>query len=138
MPGNTRQFGPEGDLVLVLQDPTGRDEVTHRFQVSSKHLKLASSVFKAMLSRSFRECIILQDTSTVEIELHDDDAEALAILLSIIHHQARGVTVSPGLLLLVKIAILVDKYDLLEAIGVYGSGPCGRVLASLGAPMADC
>lgn len=103
--GNTRQFGPEGDLVLVLQDPTDGDEVAHRFQVSSKHLKLASSVFKAMLSRNFREGIILQNASTGEIELHDDNPEALTILLSIIHHQARDVTVSPGLLLLANIAI---------------------------------
>lgn len=137
-------FDPYGDLILVLcktrplsgcsadtkettQDAHRRienatksnTEMPERVQememrVSSRHLTLASRVFRVMFDGNFRERVSPGESQPKVIPLPEDDPEAMVILLGIIHGLTRRVPrrVEPSLLL--KIAILIDKYELHE------------------------
>ncbi|TGO72883.1 hypothetical protein BELL_0410g00060 [Botrytis elliptica] len=83
--------------------------------VSSKHLSFASPVFKAMLTGDFREAVELREKGRTEILLPDDDAFAMIMLLKVIHGRLNSVSKDPNLILLTKIAILVDKYQCHES-----------------------
>ncbi|PQE28305.1 BTB POZ domain-containing protein [Rutstroemia sp. NJR-2017a WRK4] len=90
-----------------------------RMLVSSKHMKLASPVFKAMLREDyFKEGLELGSTGTAEISLPDDDPDAFAILLNTIHGRTRQVPRDVDLDLLSRISTLVDKYQLHEVVEI--------------------
>lgn len=84
--------------------------------VSSKHMSFASPVFKAMLTGDFREAVELREKGRTEIPLPDDDADAMIMLVKVIHGRLTSVSKYPDLILLTKIAILVDKYQCHESI----------------------
>ncbi len=91
--------------------------------VSSKHMMLVSPVFKAMLQRNnFREGCTLEFAGSVEVALHDDDPEAMLILLNVVHARNRSVPRKVSLEVLSKIAILVDKYQMVEAFEAFSDG----------------
>lgn len=121
-----RALDPDGDIVLILtdedqdsdpnstytddgNDPSQRET---RVRCSSKHLSLASPVFKAMFSSNFKESAVLQSTGTLNVPLPDDDATPLLILLNIIHGQTKEIPQEMDLYMLTRIAIMVDKYRL--------------------------
>jgi len=52
----------------------------------------------------------------VEVDLPDDDEALMVIVLNIIHGRNRLVPKEVGLELLTKLAVLVDKYQMVEAI----------------------
>lgn len=83
-------------------------------RVSSKHLILASPVFKRMLQVSFKEGQQLSSQGHTELPLPDDNPAALLVLLNLIHGQTRKVPRAVDLWMLTELAILVDKYELLE------------------------
>jgi hypothetical protein len=85
-----------------------------RVRVSSKHLKLASRVFKYMLQVGFREGHSLKSKESTELPFPEDDAPAMLILLNLIHGKLREVPRTIDLPMLTEIAVLVDKYELLE------------------------
>ncbi|KAE8453983.1 hypothetical protein EG329_007759 [Mollisiaceae sp. DMI_Dod_QoI] len=88
--------------------------------VSSRHLMLASPVFKAMLRLDgFKEGHKLESAGKAEIPLPDDDPEALIILLDIIHGRNRRIPRQISLDLMTKVTILVDKYQMVEAAEVF-------------------
>ena len=89
-----------------------------RFRVSSKHLTLASSVFKAMLAREFKEGATLRSTGTIDLHLPDDHPAALLICLNIVHGDSKKVPRKVDLRMLAEIAIIVDKYELHNAVGI--------------------
>lgn len=68
---------------------TGHREI--RVQCSSKHLTLASSIFKALLSERFKEGAVFRCTRTLTLPLPDDDPAALLISLNIIHWQTKEI-----------------------------------------------
>lgn len=125
-------FDPDGDVFLLLQkqmatdtdseseDGSTKDAPAYdiRMQVSSKHLILASSVFKSMLQGHFVEGQTLRSTGSLDLPLPDDDPDAFTILLNVIHGRSSDVPQKVGLSLMIEIAILVDKYQLLEAVGL--------------------
>lgn len=82
--------------------------------MSSRHLALSSPVFKHI----FDECLTNNrqpwSSSLTELPLHEDDPDALLILLHAIHGRFRRVPRKVDLKTLTQIAILVDKYELLE------------------------
>lgn len=89
-------------------------------RASSKHLKLASPVFAAMLGNgTFQEGHTLDEEGCVEIGFPDDDPEAFIILLNICHCRSRLVPREVTFECLVEIAILVDKYDMLGMVKFY-------------------
>lgn len=75
----------EGDVVLVVGDPTGWDSPRH-FLVSSKALSLASKVFATMISPVFKEGQQLREARSdgsndrLTITLDEDDANAMDCL----------------------------------------------------------
>ncbi|KAF4964779.1 hypothetical protein FSARC_7378 [Fusarium sarcochroum] len=79
------------------------------FRVSSRHLSLASPVFRAMLESKFKESQP-NDQGLYEIQASEWDAEALVILLDIIHGQHRDVPKHISAETLAQVAILVDYY----------------------------
>lgn len=89
--------------------------------VSSKILLMvASPVFKAMLLQgNFREGRELQTTGKLSLPLPDDNPDAMRILMDIIHYRNRQVAKKLLFRMLVHIAILVDKYQLLEVVENY-------------------
>ncbi|KAL8857853.1 MAG: hypothetical protein Q9178_005609 [Gyalolechia marmorata] len=88
-------------------------EIFH-VRVSSKHLILASPVFKRMLQASFKEGQQLSSQGHTELSLPDDDPAALLVLLHLIHGRIRMVPRTVDLGKLTNLAILIDKYELLE------------------------
>ncbi|KAJ4245727.1 hypothetical protein NW762_013851 [Fusarium torreyae] len=86
-----------------------------RFRVSSAHLTLASPVFKAMLDGPFSEGIRNQQ-GLYEIKTFDWGAEALLILLDIIHGHHRSTPKTIELTVLLDIAVLVDYYQCHEIV----------------------
>lgn len=88
--------------------------------VSSKHLMLASPVFKAMLQHSaFREGATLRTSGQVKVPLPDDDPAALKILLDIVHGRVRQVPREVNLKVMTDLSVLVDKYQMLEVVELY-------------------
>lgn len=84
-----------------------------RYLVSSKHLSLASPVFKAMLSSGFSEGDMLKSYGKVEIPLPEDCHEAFGVIMNAIHGRPHLIPgpkdVTPKLV--ANIAILLDKYQ---------------------------
>lgn len=99
---------------------TSQDEPTPIYNdhilVSSKHMSLASPVFKAMLQGGFKEAITLKTTGKLELPLPDDDPPAMKILIHIIHGRMNMVPLNIDLELFTQIAILVDKYECREVV----------------------
>jgi len=85
-----------------------------KFQVSSRHLALASRVFKGMVQCGLTQSQQLQSQFFTEVVLRGDDPDALLMLLRLIHGRFRQVPRMVDLRNLTQIAILVDKYELFE------------------------
>ncbi|CAG8978375.1 hypothetical protein HYALB_00010394, partial [Hymenoscyphus albidus] len=85
--------------------------------VSSRHLSLASNVFKAMLRQNFQEGNELSLNGTVTINLPEDNPAAFEILMNIIHAKNRSIPKKVTLQMLAELAILVDKYRMHESTG---------------------
>ncbi|KAM0304868.1 hypothetical protein ACHAPM_002985 [Fusarium culmorum] len=79
------------------------------FRVSSRHLSLASPVFRAMLESEFKESH-LNEQGLYEVQASEWDAEALVILLDIIHGHHRDVPRRISAETLSHVAIIVDYY----------------------------
>jgi hypothetical protein len=80
-------FDAEGDLCLVVGE--GNDEVS--CLVSSRCLARASRVFKSMLFGGFAESKPLATGAKWIVRLPEDDINAMAIILHIIHGQVHKV-----------------------------------------------
>lgn len=137
-------YDPDGDVVLLLtrvielgdsaktkaesrdcseesnstDEPSASSEDVHML-VSSKHLCLASPVFKAMLQHNnFKEGRELASAGKIEISLPDDEPDAFSILMCVIHGRTRNVPREIDLDLLSRISTLVDKYQLHEVVEI--------------------
>ena len=86
--------------------------------VSSKTLMIASPVFKAMLQKGrFREGCDLE-SGKAEVHL-DDDPAAFRILMNILHFNTRKVPRTVELQTMTNLAVLIDKYSVLEPVEVF-------------------
>ncbi|KUJ15815.1 uncharacterized protein LY89DRAFT_734964 [Mollisia scopiformis] len=125
-------FDPDGDVLFILSSTSKLtleelgltnqpqpDSPHVLMQVSSKHLMLASPVFKAMLTSPFSEGQTLARTGHVDIELPEDDCVAFTILMNVIHSKGRKVPSVLSLKLLAIVSMLVDKYQLQEIAAVF-------------------
>jgi hypothetical protein len=91
--------------------------------VSSKHMMLASPVFKAMLQHStFKEGRKLGSAGKVEVPLPDDNPDQFQVVLDIIHGRNRRVGREIDLDSLTAISIVVDKYQMAEAVESFLDG----------------
>lgn len=116
---------PDGDIVLLL-DPEERDgpgspSYNRHILCSSKHLTLASPIFKAMLKHTFSEGATLMTIGQVKIPLPEDDPTLMTSLVLLIHNRHNHPDIRPprDLSLLNRAAILVDKYQIHEAVSYF-------------------
>lgn len=110
-----------GQLTNVsrLQNPMQGEKIS--MLVSSKHMSLASPVFKAMLKHTFAEGDSLHRDGKVDVPLPDDEPVAFAILMRILHAQNDLVPTEINLQTLTDVAILVDKYRLHACASAFAS-----------------
>ncbi|KAK3637335.1 hypothetical protein LTR56_013684 [Elasticomyces elasticus] len=107
------EVDPNGDVFLLCG---GQDNEVHSFRVSSQVLRLASSVFQALLGPRFREGITLATSATVEIPLPEDDPGDMQILCSILHMRHDQAVSVLGAKTILSFAMLCDKYGCAKAV----------------------
>ncbi|KAF5688928.1 hypothetical protein FDENT_4644 [Fusarium denticulatum] len=94
-----------------------------RIRVSSRHLILASCFFRSALGGPWREA---STTSSFfgkplrQIIAYEWDAVAFALVLDIIHGRHRGVPRFVDIMLLTRIATIVDFYHCQEVVQIFG------------------
>jgi hypothetical protein len=86
------------------------------FRVSSRHLALASRVFKSALTGPWKESAKTEGER--QIKTQGWDATALGIFLKAIHCRYRQVPRFLDLEMLAKVAVIVDYYDAHEAMEI--------------------
>ncbi|MCJ1476644.1 hypothetical protein MMC13_005312 [Lambiella insularis] len=109
----------QADTSLPVTNSESLEQGEVRMRVSSKHLALASKVFKLMLKPGYLEGNKLLSQGYVELPLPDDNQAALLILMNLIHGKLKKVPRKITLEMLTELAILVDKYELLEITEVF-------------------
>ncbi|PYI24569.1 hypothetical protein BO99DRAFT_448220 [Aspergillus violaceofuscus CBS 115571] len=97
------------DLLIHIIDP----------EVSGKHLALASSYFKNMLRRTWKETTSHLATGPMEIAAEGWDLEALLIVLQVLHCQNSQIPRKLSLETIAKIAVVADYYQCKEALGFF-------------------
>ena len=109
-------FDPDGDVVIKVPRKTECDDepAEIHMRVSSRHLSLASPVFKVLLNGKFQEACSFRDSGNVTISLPDDDPNVLETLFNIIHGRLRQVPPVYKRQWMCKLAVYVDKYELHE------------------------
>lgn len=118
MPNKLLSFDSDGDLLLRLTSLTSKETV--RIKVSSKHLMLASPVFKAMFKPDLcLEGELLKSRDLAEVDLPDDDPEPFELLMNILHGRSRQVPQYISFDTLTNLSILADKYQILEPLEIY-------------------
>lgn len=100
-------------------DPAAQSTLEVLMQVSSKHLMLASPVFRAMFGPHLLEGQQLKDGQAI-FDLPDDNPKASAIVMVAIHQFSYKVPDRLYLRSLTELSILVDKYQVPAAIKRYG------------------
>ncbi|KAF5977557.1 hypothetical protein FBULB1_6489 [Fusarium bulbicola] len=94
------------------------EKTEFRMLVSGKHLELASTIFKTMVTGPFAEGKV--DISGFRLLTASDwDPEAFKIVLTIMHGHNRDVPRSLSLEMLVKVAMIVNYYDCLESVELW-------------------
>lgn len=119
------EIDPRGDLTLlvgltVCRSPSNEYWEERQmppkavaFRVCSRAVARAARVFAVMLYGNFAEA--RQPESDWTVRLPDDDPEAMAKLLPVIHGRVDNFDSSPGFSrpsILYNIAVITDKYDL--------------------------
>lgn len=114
----------------ITQEDDGRPEddevhqdslytIVARFRVSSAHLILASSYFKAALNGSWAEAAPASTDCPRHIYTDDWNEEALLIVMNVIHCRNRSVPRDVDLEMLTDIAVVVDYYKCYEAMDLF-------------------
>ncbi|KAM7195894.1 hypothetical protein V8F20_007259, partial [Naviculisporaceae sp. PSN 640] len=135
---------PSGDVLLTLSNPDVElssiwndwghpytDWRTHdyhnppkpntlvaTFRLSSRHLSLASPVFKTMLSGPWMEGTRPDSDSLFQLTAESWNIEALEITMNIIHGRWTSVPARVSLATLAGIAVIIDYYDMRELLQV--------------------
>lgn len=105
-----RSFDDDGDLKLEV----GQRASKQTFVVCSKALSRASKPFKTMLYGPYAESKPTSQTINPEwtVTLPDDNPDALAVLLNIVHGIFEKVPATVDRGQLFRITVLTDKYDM--------------------------
>lgn len=103
---------------LPLEAPAAESLVNSclRIQVSAKHLIFVSSVFKKMLSGTWKESIAFLQKGLVEVTAESWDLEAFLILLRAVHGQHYHIPQKLTLETLAKVAVIADYYQCKQAL----------------------
>lgn len=102
------------------QESTTPEPAPVRFQVSAKHLMLASPVFQNMLGKNeWKEATQLKEHGSVDIDTYDFDTEALLVFLRIIHCKVTELPETMSLELMAKLAVVADYYECRDLVAYY-------------------
>lgn len=101
--------------------PAPLEEDQWRFRASSKHLALASTYVKKMMSGPWREANEVHGDGLLHWKLDGFDVDAIAIILRIIHGLNRQVQRTITLNMLAQVSRAVDYLGCHEAIELYAS-----------------
>lgn len=105
------EIAPDGDLILIV----GPEEA--KLHVHSMFLRAVSKPFSAMLGPGWKEGHDLLDCDKpAEIPLPEDNAVAMKIICSIIHHQNREVPQPLAAGDVLAVAVTADKYDCVQVL----------------------
>lgn len=115
---NSDKSYPSAAELVATESVLSHEPVT--FLVSSRHLILASLVLKAALTGGWKESVARETDGLLEISTEGWDVEAMAIIMSILHHKWSQVPQEVDLELLAKIAIVVDYYQIYEVVQLIG------------------
>jgi hypothetical protein len=96
-------------------DPAKTTEVG-RFLVSSIHLRSASLYFETMFQGGFQEATPSVNDGRFHISAHDLNADAMCIVMSIIHARARNIPRTIDIETYIGIEILIDYYQIKDAV----------------------
>lgn len=96
--------------------------------VSAKVLTLASPVFTQLLTSGFKESEDYAGDRKNVLPLLHDDPGALTIICSILHHQDGDTSSLHSAGQLYQVAILADKYDLLQPLRPHITLYCQNIL----------
>ncbi|KAK3937431.1 hypothetical protein QBC46DRAFT_392642 [Diplogelasinospora grovesii] len=108
---SSEMIAPAGDVVLVI----GPEK--KRFRVHSLLLCAASPVFRVMLDNQFfQEGGARSPEAPKNVALPEDDAEALEIILNVLHYRADEVDDPLAPASVLRVAIATDKYDLTPSL----------------------
>lgn len=110
-PESIKELDPNGDAILVVIYESDKDE--KKLLVSSNAFRLASPVFKALLSRAFSERVRITTRNRPEITLKDNHPDAMRILLGAFHFKRLA---KADVKMLAKITLLSDKYNCRRAL----------------------
>jgi hypothetical protein len=144
-PGPDPQTTGTGDQSAVAEGHGEREkedsneEQRVRIRVSSKHMKLASPVFRRMSTGPWKESQDLAAGERIEIKRGDRDVEsidALLILMNVIHGHGRKVPREVTLDTLADIAMHVDYMECYEAVDVMAEIWIDKLLKSM--PFTFC
>lgn len=128
----TERDSPDTTTDSQNEDEESPSDIEVNMLVSSKHMELASPVFKAMLQRGgFREGNILGTAGSVEVPLPDDDPRPMVILLDIVHGHNRRVSRKVKSRTLASLAVLADKYQMVEALEPFSRTWINRLKSKL-------
>lgn len=109
---------------LTLEDPAWDDEPCVlvnqqvRMKLSSKHLTLASAYFQKLMAHDWAETRP-ENGYAYTISAEEWDADALLVLMKILHGRTAHLPRIISLEMLAKIAVLVDYYQCHEAVKFY-------------------
>ncbi|KAF2803433.1 uncharacterized protein BDZ99DRAFT_453758 [Mytilinidion resinicola] len=112
------RLDPNGDVILRIESQ--HDNATTSFQVSSKVLRLASPYFVRMFGPCFQEGLKLLQGEFPVIDLNEDDAPSMSIVLNrrVTGCHYRGVCDTNVMTAerLAGLAVQCDKYDCVTAL----------------------
>ncbi|KAJ6259755.1 hypothetical protein Dda_5395 [Drechslerella dactyloides] len=105
---------PNADVALLVGQPTSPDR--RKVLASSHILTIASSYFRALLAPDrFSEGIAFQQHKNIELQMFEDDPGAVITVCNILHLQSRRIPSSLSGDQLAEVAIVLDKYDCVDA-----------------------
>ncbi|KAK4672144.1 hypothetical protein QC763_100340 [Podospora pseudopauciseta] len=129
VPPQTEPFAPWEEVTTPTQQKTTSTTAAPpasrpglRIKVSSKHLSFASKIFKSKLKYAGGQKS-KQSDGRIHLQLAPEeqfDSKAVAIVLNALHGKGSKVPKEVDLDTLGQIALFVDKFQLFDAVEVYG------------------
>lgn len=114
-----QQLNEENLSILALAEAPDADSAPEiHMRLSSKHLTLSSTYFQNLAANGWEETKA-EGGYSYRVTAEEWDAEALVILMNIIHGQTQKVPLEASLEKLAKIAVLVDYYGCQKAVDFY-------------------
>lgn len=127
-PPSTQALAPQDGLGIRLNGPNDQDKARNltsaaqsglRIKVSSRHLALASRVFQNKLQFGAGKGV-RQSDGRVHLKLAEEfDPKAVSIVMNIIHSRGSKVPKTVDLETLAQTALVVDRFQLYDAVEVY-------------------